>query len=151
MLHINKQPTWIYIRIAMIISDLLEAANYCLTSKSANAKYPCHKCLISNEDLANINLTNNQIIYRTHENMKVVIESGTSNFYSIVNLQNSFWKMSDINIYTASVPDRLYHLDIGLFYYQLKYSRMLLKELGGNNAINKMDHRFGTIPPIQWS
>ncbi|CAG8834269.1 26219_t:CDS:1, partial [Racocetra persica] len=70
LLNINKQLTWTYIRIAMIISDLLEAANYCLTSKSANATYPCHKCLIHNKDLANINLTSDQIIYRIHENMK---------------------------------------------------------------------------------
>ncbi|CAG8495562.1 23380_t:CDS:2, partial [Gigaspora rosea] len=88
----NNQRVQCYAKIYNVI-DLLEAANYCLTSKSTNAKYPCHRCLISNEDLANINLTSNRIIYRTYENMKVAIESGTSNLYFIVNLQNSFWKM----------------------------------------------------------
>ena len=34
---------------------------------------------------------------------------------------------SNINIYKAMVPDRMHHLDLGLFRYQIEYTRDLLK------------------------
>src|SRR5256885_12634770 len=33
------------------------------------------------------------------------------------------------NIYAATIPDRMHHLDLGLFNYQVTYTRELLKEM----------------------
>jgi hypothetical protein len=30
--------------------------------------------------------------------------------------------LSDINVYEATVPDRMHHLDLGLFHYQIEYT-----------------------------
>ena len=40
----------------------------------------------------------------------------------------------------------MHHLDIGLFSYQLEYSRQFLKYYGGQEAINEMDKRLSLIP-----
>ena len=49
-------------------------------------------------------------------------------------------------MYSATIPDRLHHLDIGLFKYQLEYSRQFLKTYGGQEAVNEMDKRLSLIP-----
>ena len=39
-------------------------------------------------------------------------------------------------------------MDIGLFNYQLEYSRQFLKYYGGQKAIDEMDRRLSLIPPF---
>ncbi|CAG8811653.1 13317_t:CDS:2, partial [Racocetra persica] len=70
-----------------------------------------------------------------------------SKLLSIILYSDGINLTSDQIIY-PTVPDRLHHLDIGLFYYQIKYSRMLLKKLDGNDAINKINYQFRNISPI---
>jgi len=53
-----------------------------------------------------------------------------------------FFYFRDINIYAATVPDRMYHLDLGLFHYQIKYTKDLLKSGG---LVDKMDQRIAMI------
>ncbi|RIB11783.1 hypothetical protein C2G38_2202572 [Gigaspora rosea] len=59
---------------------------------------------------------------------------------------NSFWNHLNFNIYTATVLERMHHLDLGLFSYMVKFTRDLLKVRGGNALIIKMDQRLGMIP-----
>ena len=54
--------------------------------------------------------------------------------------------LSNINIYEATVPDRMHHLDLGLFNYQIEYTRKLLGERYGKSLIDKIDHRLAAIP-----
>ena len=56
-------------------------------------------------------------------------------YLNILNLRN-------INIYSATVPDRMHHLDLGLFHYQIEYTRQLLP----NVLVDELDHRLATIP-----
>ena len=56
-------------------------------------------------------------------------------YLNILNLRN-------INIYSAMVPDRMHHLDLGLFHYQIEYTRQLLP----NVLVDELDHRLATIP-----
>lgn len=51
-----------------------------------------------------------------------------------------------MNIYTATIPDRMHHLDLGLFNYQVTYTRELLKELCGQIAVDELDNRLANIP-----
>ena len=46
----------------------------------------------------------------------------------------------------ATIPDRMHHLDLGLFNYQVTYARMLLKEYCGQIAVDELDKRLGRIP-----
>jgi hypothetical protein len=39
-------------------------------------------------------------------------------------------------------------LDIGLFHYQLEYSRQFLKYYNGQEAVNEMDRWLSLIPPF---
>src|SRR5256714_4742905 len=56
-------------------------------------------------------------------------------YLNILNLRN-------INIYSATVPDRKHHLDLSLFYYQIEYTRQLLS----NMLVDELDYRLATIP-----
>jgi hypothetical protein len=51
-----------------------------------------------------------------------------------------------MNIYQATVPDRMHHLDLGLFHYQIKYTRELLKNQHSNSLVDEIDHRLAAIP-----
>jgi hypothetical protein len=40
----------------------------------------------------------------------------------------------------------LHHLDLGLFHYQIKYTKQLLGEQCGKSLLNEIDRRIATIP-----
>ncbi|RHZ90255.1 hypothetical protein Glove_1g50 [Diversispora epigaea] len=55
----------------------------------------------------------------------------------------------DINIYAATVPDRMHHLDLGLFHYQLSFTKALILEQYGKSFIDKMNNRVKLISHYQ--
>ena len=73
-------------------TDLPENAAVTLTYNSVNCKYPCHKCLIENDELNNTRLNGDEIVLRTPENMKDYVDRGIANQYSLHNMKNIFWK-----------------------------------------------------------
>lgn len=40
----------------------------------------------------------------------------------------------------------MHHLDLGLFNYQVTYMRVMLKEFGGQVAVDELDNRLAKIP-----
>ena len=68
-------------KISVIIADMAEAATFTATYLPSTSKRPCCFCLISNEDLNNMALTN--VILRTPENMKEAIDADQANEFSI--------------------------------------------------------------------
>ena len=48
-------------------------------------------------------------------------------------------------MYQACLPDRMHHLDLGLYKYQVKYTRELLKEWCGTDGVAEFDDRLGKI------
>jgi hypothetical protein len=51
-----------------------------------------------------------------------------------------------MNIYEATVIDRMHHLDLGLFKYQITFTSALLKEKYGASILEKIDNRLANIP-----
>src|SRR2546430_6052029 len=51
-----------------------------------------------------------------------------------------------MNIYSATVPDRMHHLDLGLFRYQIEYTYELLKLQHGNMLVEEVDRHLSAIP-----
>jgi len=49
-------------------------------------------------------------------------------------------------VYQACLPDRMHHLDLGLYKYQVEYTRELLKEWCGTDGVTEFDDRLGKIP-----
>ncbi|RHZ45656.1 hypothetical protein Glove_665g7 [Diversispora epigaea] len=143
-LELNNSIFWCFPRISMIISDWPEACTFALTYKSTKSNYPCHFCLVSKEDLSNINLNSNQIEPRSHNNMKLYYKNNTGKNVSIENVRNFFWSVPNINIYAATVPDRMHHLDLGLFQHQLNFTK-IYKQCG-KSFIDKMNNRVKLIP-----
>jgi hypothetical protein len=90
-LQTNNGELWCFPFISTLLGDLLENATQTLTY-SGNGKYPCHKCLIPNEDLNNLRLSDSQIELRTPEMMKNIVTQGDAHQYSIYNMKNIFWK-----------------------------------------------------------
>src|SRR6266487_1049766 len=54
--------------------------------------------------------------------------------------------MNNLNIYTACVPDRMHHIDLGLFKYMIEYTcKMLIQEVK-KDVITTLDKRIALIP-----
>ena len=92
-LNLNNETIWFYPQISIIIADWPEAATYCLTYKSTMSNFPCHFCLVSRNDLANINLTTNEMVLRTHENMRAYLDQKSEKSVCIESLRNYFWDL----------------------------------------------------------
>ncbi|GBC44827.2 hypothetical protein GLOIN_2v1783703 [Rhizophagus irregularis DAOM 181602=DAOM 197198] len=145
-LFLNNEMIWFYPRVSAIISDWPEAATYCLTYKSPMSKHPCHFCLVTRDNLADLNLQIDDITPRTHVNMQQYFNQNSGNSVCIENISNFFWNLPNINIYQATVPDRMHHLDLGLFHYQIDYTKKLLGAQCGKTLVDEVDHRLAAIP-----
>src|SRR5205823_14717235 len=88
-----NETIWFYPRVSTIISDWPEAASFCLVYKSSNSTFPCHFCLVKKDDLANINLPFNDVVPRTHNEMRRYLENNTPNSASIESVPNFFWNL----------------------------------------------------------
>ncbi|RHZ87464.1 hypothetical protein Glove_34g107 [Diversispora epigaea] len=141
--NIDGEDVWFFLRISTIICDWPEACTFSLTYKSANSNYPCHFCLVQKEDL--IDIRKDQLILRDHVNMKEYFNNGTSNSAGLEQVDNYFWNIPNLNIYTATVPDRMHHLDLGLFKYQIEFTTELLK-LKPGKLVDNMNKRIAKIP-----
>ncbi|GBC26158.1 hypothetical protein GLOIN_2v1783703 [Rhizophagus irregularis DAOM 181602=DAOM 197198] len=147
-LFINNENTWFYPRVSTIIADWPEAASFCLVYKSSNSNLPCHSCLVKRKNLANIDLSVNDVILRTHDEMRKHFENDTQRSVCIESVHNFFWDLPNINIYLATVPDRMHHLDLGLFRYQIIFTCDILKlqHVNGNKLVEEVDRHLAAIP-----
>jgi hypothetical protein len=93
-LTIENKTFWFFPKVSVIIADWPEASTFCLTYKSTNSSYPCHFCLVSRDNLANVNLLEEDIIPRTHKNMKESLQSNSEKSVSIESVSNFFWSLS---------------------------------------------------------
>jgi hypothetical protein len=93
-LTLNGETIWFYPRVSIIIADWPEAATYCLTFKSPMSHFPCHFCLVTRDNLPDIDLQNVDIIPRTHINMQQHFNQGSGKSVCIENVPNFFWKLS---------------------------------------------------------
>ncbi|RHZ51503.1 hypothetical protein Glove_477g16 [Diversispora epigaea] len=137
---INNRIIWFFPKISTIIGDWPEACTYSLTYKSASSNFPCHFCLVQKNDL--IDTMQDQIILRNHENMMEHFNNNTGHSVSLEPVENYFWNILNLNIYAATVPDRMHHLDLGLYHYQIEFTKGIL----GRSSIDKMNERIGAIP-----
>ncbi|RHZ84146.1 hypothetical protein Glove_85g148 [Diversispora epigaea] len=138
--NIDDKDIWFFPRISTIICDWPEACTFSLTYKSANSNYPCHFCLVQREDLIDIR---KEVILRNYVNMKEYFDSNTSNLAGLEQVNNYFWSIPNLNIYAATVPDRMHHLDLDLFKYQIEFTMELLKK---KKSLNKVNERIANIP-----
>jgi hypothetical protein len=92
-LTLNNETIWFYPWVSIIISDWPEAATYCLTYKSSMSKHPCYFCLVIRDNLSDLNLQIDDMISRTHYNMRKHFNQGTVNSICIENISNFFWKL----------------------------------------------------------
>jgi hypothetical protein len=131
-------------KISVILADLAEVATFTATYLPSTSRRPCCFCLIDNEDLNNMALIN--VTLRTPEKMKEAIDRNRANELSIHSDFNFFWKFDDFNIYSATVPDRMHLLDLGITKYLLEFTRMYLQQEVSGKAVKAMDHRLSAIP-----
>lgn len=92
-LTLNDQTIWFFPRISVVIADWPEAATFCLTYKSPMSSFPCHFCLVSKDNLANINLHTDEMEIRTHDNMQDCFDQDLNKSVCIENVPNFFWKL----------------------------------------------------------
>jgi len=131
-------------KISVILADLAEAATFTATYLPSTSKRPCCFCLVDNENLNNMALTN--VDMRTPETMKEAIDMNQANELSLHTDFNFFWEFDDFNIYEATVPDRMHMLDLGITKYLLEFTREFLQRKVGARAVKEMDRRLCAIP-----
>jgi hypothetical protein len=145
MYFVVKNETQLFTpKISVILADLAEAATFTATYLPSTSKRPCCFCLIDNEDLNNMALTN--VIMRTPKTMKEAIDMDRANEFSLHTDFNFFWKFEDFNIYEATVPDRMHMLDLGITKYLLEFTREFLRQKVNARAVMEMDRRLCAIP-----
>jgi Plavaka transposase len=133
-------------KISVILADMAEARAFTVTYIPSTSKRPCCYCLINNENLNDMSLSNDNIILRTPENMKEAINTNQAHEFSIHTEFNFFWKFENFNIYEATVPDRMHMLDLGITKYLLEFTRAYLQQKVSRKAVKEMDHRLCAIP-----
>lgn len=131
-------------RISAILADMAEAGAFTATYLPSTSKRPCCYCLIENNDLNNMALSN--VILRTPQKMQEVIDTNQAHEFSIHAEFNFFWKFKDFNIYEATVPDRMHMLDLGITKYLLEFTRIYLLRKVSSKAVKDMDHRLCAVP-----
>jgi len=134
-------------KISVIIADMAEAGTFAATYLPSTSKRPCYCCLINNDDLNNMELSN--IDLRTPEKMKEIINTNQSKEFSVHTEFNFFWRFADFNIYEATAPDRMHLLDLGITKYLLEFTRIFLQQKVSNKVIKEMDHRLCAVPRYQ--
>ncbi|RHZ89179.1 hypothetical protein Glove_18g150 [Diversispora epigaea] len=113
--------------------------NYKINNRIICSNFPCHFCLVQKNDL--IDTMQDQIILRNHENMMKHFNNNTGHSVSLEPVENFFWNIPNLNIYAATVPNRMHHLDLGLYYYQIEFTKGIL----GRSLIDKINKRIGAI------
>jgi hypothetical protein len=93
-LLLGDKTYWFFPKVSVIIADWPEASTFCLTFKSPNSNNPCHFCLVTRNHLSEINLSKEDILPRTHENMMKNLQLNIGKSVSIENVSNFFWKLS---------------------------------------------------------
>jgi hypothetical protein len=89
------------------------------------------------------------IILRTPENMREIINKEQANEFSVHEEFNYFWNFKNFNIYEATVPDRMHLLDLGITKYLLEFTREYLQRKVSSETVKEMDHRLCAIPRYQ--
>ena len=70
------------------------------------------------------------------------------NYINIIN-NISVYIFRNINIYAATVPDRMHHLDLGLFRYQVEFTCEILKLQHSGALVDELNYRLSEIPRYQ--
>ena len=78
--------------------------------------------------------------------MKEAIDINQSKELSIHEKSNFFWQFEGFNIYSATVPDRMHMLDLGITKYLLEFTREYLQRKVNNKAVKEIDHSLSAIP-----
>jgi hypothetical protein len=79
-------------RISFFLADMLEADEVTATYKYARCKMPCHTCMVSLNDLNNMDLSPENMPSRTHGNMQEIVKNGQGKEFSVHPVENAFWK-----------------------------------------------------------
>ena len=86
-------------KLLVILVDMVEASAFTATYFPSTSKWPCCNCLINNEDLNNMLLSNDDIILQTPKIMKEAINTNQAHEFS-VHTDLIFSGNSKILIYT---------------------------------------------------
>ena|SRR5581483_12509655 len=78
--------------ISFFLVNMLEADEITVTYKLARCKMPCHTCMVSYNDLNNMNITLEDMPPKTHKNMQKAIQDGKEKDFSVHSVENAFWK-----------------------------------------------------------
>ncbi|KAF0425586.1 hypothetical protein F8M41_006343 [Gigaspora margarita] len=144
-LLINNKFVWTFPKVLIIITNWPKAATFCLTYKSTNSNYPCHFCLVNRDDLANTTHSKHDLVLRNYKNMQNCLNKNEEKSVCIKSIPNYFWNFNDMNIYEATVIDRMHHLDLGLFKYQINFKCNLIKEKYGASILDTINNRLANI------
>ena len=62
------------------------------TYKYARCKMPCHTCMVSLNDLNNMDLSPENMPFRIHGNIQEIVKNRQGKEFSVHSVENAFWK-----------------------------------------------------------
>src|SRR5277367_3071079 len=89
---INGRAVIFSAQISFFLADMLKANEVTSTYKGARRKMPCHTCMVLQNNLNNMDLSLEDMPFRTHKNMKEIIRTGQEKEFSVHSIENAFWK-----------------------------------------------------------
>ncbi|KAF0538636.1 zn-finger domain-containing protein [Gigaspora margarita] len=78
--------------------------------------------LVNRDNLANTTRFKHNLVLRNHKNMQNCLDKSEEKSVYIESIPNYFWNFNDMNIYEATVINRMHHLDLGLFKHQINFT-----------------------------
>ena len=79
-------------QISFFLADMLEADEVTATYKYARCKMPCYTCMVSLNDLNNMDFSPENMPSKTHRNMQEIVKNGQGKEFSVHSVENAFWK-----------------------------------------------------------
>ncbi|KAF8268768.1 hypothetical protein EI94DRAFT_1576741, partial [Lactarius quietus] len=147
---------WIFPIVTMLSADYEEQCVMALI-RGTTSKFPCPKCLVRQEDLANLVETwplrttahSHELVHQARELSSAQEREKLLSEYGLRNVNNVFWQLQYTDVHHAVSFDRLHSNNTGLFGRHLWGAFKQLINGYGRKEAAQVDAQFDAVP--RWS
>ncbi|KAF8256486.1 hypothetical protein EI94DRAFT_1645643, partial [Lactarius quietus] len=147
---------WIFPIVTMLSADYEEQCVMALI-RGTTSKFPCPKCLVQQEDLANLVETwplrttahSHELVHQARELSSAQEREKLLSEYGLRNVNNVFWQLQYTDVHHAVSFDRLHSNNTGLFGRHLWGAFKQLINGYGRKEAAQVDAQFDAVP--RWS
>jgi len=162
--YVNGSPRRVVPLLAVIVADNDEKGRLALCYNKYNSERPCVACMVENRHLGNARFTSAvpaarrtaaasrqlraEYVALSASRRKHAIGTAkrleTSNSMHL-DVDNATWTLPGFEVYQSMPSDRLHDFDLGVLKALVLALLAHLKELGGPDVVNMLDHRLRAL------